>query len=55
MNAFEAAAANGREDELQAELEALFDEHNQSGDSDVDPRDVPAGDGRGLVAVTGAL
>ena len=28
MNAFEAAAANGREAELQAELEALFDEQN---------------------------
>ena len=28
MNAFEAAAANGREAELQQELEALFDEQN---------------------------
>src|SRR5688572_20119884 len=28
MNAFEAAAANGREAELQAELKALFDEQN---------------------------
>ena len=28
MNAFEAAAANGREAELQAELETLFDEQN---------------------------
>ncbi len=28
MNAFEAAAANGREAELQAELEALFNEQN---------------------------
>src|SRR6266571_292377 len=30
MNAFEAAAANGREAELQAELEALFSEQNTS-------------------------
>ena len=30
MNAFEAAAANGREAELQAELEALFNEQNTS-------------------------
>jgi hypothetical protein len=28
MNAFEAAAANGREAELQAELEALFNSQN---------------------------
>jgi len=33
MNAYEAAAANGREDELHAELEALFNEHNQGGDT----------------------
>jgi SAM-dependent methyltransferase len=33
MNAFEAAAKDGREDELQAELETLFDEQNTSGDS----------------------
>ena len=33
MNAYEAAAANGREAELHAELEALFNEHNQGGDS----------------------
>ncbi|HEX3563446.1 MAG TPA: hypothetical protein VHU24_11455, partial [Solirubrobacterales bacterium] len=33
MNAFEAAAKDGREDELQAELEILFDEQNTSGDS----------------------
>ena len=32
MNAFEAAEANGRGDQLQAELEALFNEQNQSGD-----------------------
>jgi len=31
MNAFEAAAANGREEELQAELEDLFDVQNASG------------------------
>ena len=30
MNAFEAAAGNGREPELQAELETLFDEQNTS-------------------------
>jgi hypothetical protein len=30
MNAFEAAAANGREAELQAELEVLFSEQNTS-------------------------
>jgi SAM-dependent methyltransferase len=30
MNAFEAAAANGREAELQAELDALFNEQNTS-------------------------
>jgi SAM-dependent methyltransferase len=30
MNAFEAAAANGRETELQKELEALFDAQNES-------------------------
>jgi hypothetical protein len=29
MNAFEAAAANGREDDLQAELETLFNEQNK--------------------------
>ena len=31
MNAFEAAAANGREADLQAELAALFNAHNRSG------------------------
>jgi hypothetical protein len=30
MNAFEAAAANGREADLQAELEELFDSQNES-------------------------
>jgi SAM-dependent methyltransferase len=30
MNAYEAAAADGREPELHSELEALFDEHNES-------------------------
>ena len=34
MNAFEAAAADGREAELQAELEALFDDQNASEDED---------------------
>ena len=33
MNAFEAASADGREAELQAELEALFDEQNTSDDA----------------------
>jgi SAM-dependent methyltransferase len=33
MNAFEAAEATGREAELQAELEALFDEQNTSEDA----------------------
>jgi SAM-dependent methyltransferase len=32
MNAFEAAAADGREEDLQAELEDLFDAQNTSGD-----------------------
>ena len=30
MNAFEAADANGRKDDLQRELDALFNEHNTS-------------------------
>src|SRR5437667_1547877 len=34
MNDFEAAAANGREDELQAELEALFNAQNTSPSED---------------------
>jgi SAM-dependent methyltransferase len=34
MNAFDAAAANGREDELQGELDALFNEQNASGSDD---------------------
>jgi hypothetical protein len=33
MNAFEAAAANGRESDLQAELETLFTEQNTSDDA----------------------
>jgi SAM-dependent methyltransferase len=33
MNAFDAAAANGRDDELRAELENLFNEQNTSDDS----------------------
>ena len=50
MNAFEAAEANGRTAELQNELEALFEEKNESTEHrhDHDPRDVPARDGRGL-------
>lgn len=31
MNAFEAAEKNGKADQLQAELESLFEHHNQSG------------------------
>lgn len=34
MNAFEAASANGREGDLQAELEALFNDQNASGSKD---------------------
>jgi len=34
MNAFEAAASDGRETELQSELEALFDAQNSSPDED---------------------
>jgi ubiquinone/menaquinone biosynthesis C-methylase UbiE len=37
MNAFEAAATNGREDDLQAELEALFNEQNTSEDGTAIP------------------
>ena len=33
MNAFEAAAADGREAELQAELDTLFEEQNTSDDA----------------------
>ena len=33
MNAFEAATGNGREADLQAELEALFNEQNTSDNS----------------------
>jgi hypothetical protein len=33
MNAFEAAAAEGREAELQAELDTLFEEQNTSDDA----------------------
>ena len=32
MNAYAAAAADGREDELHAELDALFNEQNTSSD-----------------------
>jgi len=35
MNAYAAAAADGREAELHAELEALVDEHNSSDRDDV--------------------
>jgi hypothetical protein len=37
MNAFEAATKDGREDDLQAELETLFDEQNTSDDATVIP------------------
>jgi SAM-dependent methyltransferase len=37
MNAFEAASANGREGELQAELEALFEAQNTSTDATLIP------------------
>ena len=40
MNAFEAAAASGRETELQNELEALFSEHNPNGTKA--PTSIPA-------------
>ena len=50
MNAFEAAEANGRADELHRELEVLFNEQNQSTEppSDLHPRDLPASDRRTL-------
>jgi SAM-dependent methyltransferase len=35
MTAFDAATADGRQDDLQAELEALFNEHNRSGRDDL--------------------
>ena len=37
MNAYAAAAADGREDELHAELDALFNEHNTSTDATAIP------------------
>ena len=49
MNAFEAAAANGREAELEAELEALFEDQNASGSADV--TSIPATFLRATVAV----
>ena len=39
MNAFEAAAANGREAELQGELETLFNAHNGGSEA---PTSIPA-------------
>lgn len=39
MNAFEAAAANGRRDDLQSELEALFESQNRGGP---DRTEIPA-------------
>ena len=35
MTAFDAATADGRQDDLQTELEALFNEHNRSGRDDL--------------------
>ncbi len=35
MNAFEAATADGRAADLQAELETLFDRHNESSNGNV--------------------
>ena len=32
MNAYEAAAADGRQDELHGKLQALFEQHNASQD-----------------------
>jgi hypothetical protein len=40
MNAFEAAAASGRENELQKDLEVLFNEQNASGHEA--PTSIPA-------------
>ena len=45
MNAFEAAAANGREADLQAELDALFNAQNTSARCHLHPRNLPARDG----------
>ena len=51
MNAFAAAEKSGREAELQQELEALFTAQNTSTEwVDVNPCDVPAGDGYRLSA-----
>jgi hypothetical protein len=36
MNAFEAAAKQGKEKQLEAELKALFEEQNQSASSDTE-------------------
>ena len=52
MNAFDAASADGREADLQAELEALFNEQNTSDEAHVDPGDVPAGDGQAVGRLT---
>ena len=49
MNAFEAAAANGREDDLQAELDALFNAQNTS--TSEDATSIPATFLRVTVAV----
>ena len=52
MNAYEAAGANGREAELHAELDALFNEQNASSSPDrhLHPGHVPEGDRRGLIS-----
>jgi hypothetical protein len=49
MNAYEAAAASGREAELHAELDALFNEQNTS--SSADATSIPATFLRVTVAV----
>jgi SAM-dependent methyltransferase len=49
MNAFEAAVANGREDDLQAELEALFNAQNTS--TSEDATSIPATFLRVMVAL----
>ena len=51
MNAFEAAAENGREAELQAELEtSSTPEHERQGGCHLDSGDVPARDGDSVAA-----
>jgi hypothetical protein len=51
MNAFEAATANSREAELQAELEALFNAQNTSPSEEAATTSIPATFLRVTVAV----